>query len=143
MTSTPRYGFNPKFEWASLCLFNCSHPANRVLTPDHIDDPQRCRAPHTMDWLPPDLVGDLPAKWNHLVGYDTPRADASLIHYTQGMPIYEETKGCEYRDQWIAEHKAANSARPWNELMARSVHAGKTADGRVVAKLHPDALPAA
>jgi hypothetical protein len=28
----------------------------------------------------------------------------------------------------------------WQDLMARSVHAGKTADGRVVAKLHPDSI---
>jgi hypothetical protein len=28
----------------------------------------------------------------------------------------------------------------WQDLMARSVHAGKTSDGRIVAKLHPDAL---
>lgn len=135
---------NPKkFEWASLILFNCGHSANRVLTPDYIDDPARCRSPHTMDWLSPELVGALPPEWNHLVGYDAPRGDARLIHYTQGMPIYEETNGCEYRDHWMAEHKAANSARSWSELMARSVHAGRTADGRVVARLHPDALPAA
>ena len=35
---------NPKkFEWASMILFNCGHPANRVLTPDYVDDPERCR----------------------------------------------------------------------------------------------------
>jgi hypothetical protein len=132
---------NPKkFEWASMILFNCAHPANRVLTPDYVDDPQRCQSPHTMDWLPPDLVGGLPGEWNHLVGYDAPRADAKMVHYTQGMPIYEETTGSEYREQWLAEHKASNSTSPWPELMARSVHAGKTAEGRVVAKLHPQAM---
>lgn len=135
---------NPKkFEWASLILFNCGHEANKILTPDYVDDPERCKQPHTLDWLAPELVGALPSHWNHLVGYDAPRDDAKLIHYTQGMPIYEETKGSEYGDAWKAEHKAANSAASWQELMARSVHAGKTADGRIVAKLHPDAKPAA
>jgi hypothetical protein len=135
---------NPKkFEWASLILFNCGHSANRILTPDYVEDSTQCRSPHTMDWLAPELVGSLPSEWNHLVGYDAPRSDAKLIHYTQGMPIYEETNGSEYRDEWMAEHKAANSAKPWSELMARSVHAGKTADGRIVAKLHPEAMPAA
>jgi lipopolysaccharide biosynthesis glycosyltransferase len=129
-----------KFEWASMIFFNCGHPANRVLTPDYIDDPKRCISPHTMDWLSPDLVGDLPREWNHLVGYDAPRNDAKAVHYTQGMPIYEETTGSEYREQWLAEQKAANTTSPWQELMARSVHAGKTADGRVVAKLHPKAI---
>ena len=129
-----------KFEWASMILFNCGHPANRVLTPDYVDDPQRCRSPHTMDWLAPDLVGAVPGHWNHLVGYDAPRSDAKLVHYTQGMPIYEETTGSEYRDAWLTEHKKANAAASWQELMARSVHAGKTADGRAVARLHPDAV---
>jgi len=129
-----------KFEWASMIMFNCAHPANRVLTPDYIEDPQRCRFPHTMDWLSEDLVGDLPREWNHLVGYDRPRNDAKLVHYTQGMPIFEETSGSEYADQWKLEHQAANQTRGWVELMGHSVHAGATADGRKVAKLHPQAV---
>ncbi|MDY0882819.1 hypothetical protein ACFPL7_07655 [Dongia soli] len=132
-----------KFEWASMIMFNCGHPANRILTPDYVEDPQRCRSPHTMDWLSPDLVGAVPGEWNHLVGYDAPRSDAKMVHYTQGMPIYEETTGSEYRDAWLAEHKKSNATTPWQELMARSVHAGRTADGRIVAKLHPDAVAAA
>ena len=72
-----------------------------------------------------------------------PRSDAKMVHYTQGMPIYEETTGSEYRDAWLAEHKKSNATTPWQELMARSVHAGRTADGRIVAKLHPDAVAAA
>ena len=130
-----------KFEWASMMMFNCGHPGNRILTPEYVQDPQQCRTPHTIDWLPEHLVGDLPREWNHLVGYDAPRADAKLIHYTQGMPIYEETRGSEYADAWKKEHAKANQALGWQDLMARSVHAGKTADGRIVAKLHPEALP--
>ena len=129
-----------KFEWASMIMFNCGHPANKVLTPDYVEDPKRCVAPHTMDWLTPDLVGGVPGHWNHLVGYDAPRADAKLVHYTQGMPIYEETSGSEYREEWMAEHKACNATSPWQQLMARSVHAGRTADGRIVARLHPQAV---
>jgi hypothetical protein len=129
-----------KFEWASMILFNCGHPANRILMPHYVEDPKQGRSPHTIDWLPPELVGDLPREWNHLVGYDAPRSDAKLVHYTQGMPIFEETKGSEYADEWKKEHAKANGTLGWQELMARSVHAGKTADGRVVAKLHPDAV---
>ncbi len=132
---------NPKkFEWASMILYNCGHPANRILTPDYVEDANRCRTPHLMDWLAPELVGGLPSEWNHLVGYDAPRPDAKFVHYTQGMPVYEETAGSEYRDAWLEEHKLANTTRPWQELMARSVHSARTADGRIVAKLHPSAL---
>jgi hypothetical protein len=130
-----------KFEWASMILFNCGHPGNRILMPEYVEDPKQCRSPHTIDWLAPDLVGDLPREWNHLVGYDAPRADAKLVHFTQGMPIFEETKGSEYAEEWKKEHAKANQTQGWQDLMARSVHAGKTSDGRIVAKLHPEALP--
>ena len=132
-----------KFEWASMILFNCGHPANAVLTPEHVQDPQRSRAPHGLDWLSPDLVGDLPREWNHLVGYDPPRQDARLVHYTQGMPIFEETTGSEYQQQWLDEHQISNETQGWQELMANSIHAANTADGKRVAKLHPNALSAA
>ena len=88
-------------------------------------------------------VGDLPREWNHLVGYDPPRRDAKLVHYTQGMPIFEETTGSEYKAEWMAEHEASNSTQGWQELMAHSVHAAPTAEGRRVAKLHPQAMPQA
>lgn len=129
-----------KFEWASMILFNCAHPSNRILTPDYVQDPNQCRAPHGMDWLPDELVGDLPRAWNHLVGYDPPRPDAKLVHYTQGMPIFEETTGSEYAEAWKAEHQAANQTLGWVELMGHSVHAGATPEGRKVAKLHPQAV---
>jgi hypothetical protein len=129
-----------RFEWASMILFNCGHPANRILTPDYVEDPKQCKAPHGLDWLPEELVGDLPREWNHLVGYDPPRSDAKLVHYTQGMPIFPETAGSEYTEEWKAEHQAANQTRGWQELMAHSVHSAKTATGTRVAKLHRDAI---
>ena len=132
-----------RFEWASLILFNCGHPANRVLTPDYIDDESRCVTPHLMDWLEGDLIGELPAEWNHTVGYDQPRRDARLVHYTQGIPAYPEVRGCEYSDEWMAEHKAANTAKSWTEIMGSSVHALRLSDGRVLPRLHPDAVKAA
>jgi hypothetical protein len=129
-----------RFEWASMIMFNCGHPDNRVLTPEYVQDPQQCKQPHGIDWLKEELVGDLPREWNHLVGYDAPRPDAKLVHFTQGMPIFEETAGSEYAEDWKTEHTKANRTMGWQDLMARSVHAGKTADGRIVAKLHRDSI---
>ena len=48
-----------KFFWGKN-LFNSGHPANRVLTPQYIDDPELCRTPHHLDWLEESLIGDLP-----------------------------------------------------------------------------------
>ena len=128
-----------QFEWPSAMLFNCAHPANAVLTPDYIDEPELSPNPHFFDWLSPELVGALPAEWNHCVGYDAPRAEAKLVHYTQGVPYHEEVAGCEYAEVWQAELNALTSSRPWPELMATSVHATQLPDGRTVAKLHSDA----
>jgi hypothetical protein len=129
---------NPvRFEWPSLILFNCGHPANRILTPEYVEKADRL---HMLSWLKDDEIGDLPREWNHLVGYDAPRRDAKAVHFTQGMPIFPETAGSEYAEEWRAEHKAMNSTLPWQETMGRSVHAAPTRDGRRVAKLHKDAV---
>jgi len=129
-----------KLEWASMILFNCGHPANAVLTPDYVDDPDRCVSPHELDWLDPALVGALPAEWNHTVGYDAPRPDAKLVHFTQGVPLLPETRECEHAASWMQEAQTATSSRSWADLMGRSIHAARTKDGRVVPKLHPDAI---
>lgn len=126
-------------EWASPIAFNCAHPANRVLTPDYVDDAQRCRAPHIFDWLSQELVGELPSEWNHTVGYDMPRSDAKLVHFTQGIPLHPEIMGCEYSEQWLQAIKDANSSQSWMQLMGRSIHATQLEDGKIVPKLNPAA----
>lgn len=86
------------------------------------------------------MVGELPAAWNHIVGYDEPRTDAKLVHFTQGIPAFPEIRGCEYTEQWMEEQKKANTTEPWAQLMGPSVHAVRVPDGRILPKLHPDAI---
>jgi hypothetical protein len=137
-TAAARVSQNEKrFEWASLILFNCGHPANRILTPQYVATANDL---HRLSWLKDDRIGDISRCWNHLVGYDQPRPDAKAVHFTQGLPIFPETEGSEYAEQWRAEHKAMNSTKPWQETMGNSVHAAMTKDGRRVAKLHKDAI---
>lgn len=119
-----------RFEWASAILFNCAHPANKILTPAYIET---AKGLHGIEWCDPDLVGDLPRHWNHLVGYDAPRADASLVHYTQGIPAFAETAASEYAKDWNDEAKRMNSTMPWVSLMGNSVHAAMK-DGKLVPK---------
>lgn len=106
-----------RFEWASAMLFNCSHPDNRMLTPEYIETADKL---HTIGWT--EDIGDLPREWNHLVGYDAPK-DAKLVHYTQGIPAYPETINCEYSDLWHGFHKMTNHTLSWRELMGPSIHA--------------------
>ena len=42
---------------------------------------------------------------NHLVGYDAPNSDVSLVHYTLGGPYYTATRDCEYAAEWLRERE--------------------------------------
>lgn len=106
------------FEWASLMLFNCGHPDNAVLTPEYIEE---AKGLHACQWT--QNVGELPSQFNHLVGYDKPRADAKIVHFTQGIPYFPETAESEYAAQWNKELQVAGGSRPWAEVMGPSVHA--------------------
>lgn len=136
---------NPRtFEWASVMLWNCGHPENKALTPEYVGD--KGSNPFKFSWLggsESELIGDLPREWNHLVGYDEPRDDAKLVHYTMGIPPFEETRMCEYADAWLEEHQSMNGSVPWVQLMGNSVHATHLPDGRVLPHFHPDVKSAA
>lgn len=120
-----------KFEWASAMLFNCAHPSNRVLTPEYVETTTDML--HRISWLKDEEVGAFPGEWNHLVGYDEPRTDAKLVHYTQGVPAYDITSDSEYAEEWREHCKILISTLPWEKLMGQSVHS-KIMDGRLVPK---------
>lgn len=111
-------GLSMKFEWASVMLFNCEKC--QMLTPEFIENTKRL---HDISFVENDLIGDLPREWNLLVGYDKPRDDAKLLHYTQGIPIFPETIDSDYKKDWVDIHEYMNSSVPWVTLMGNSVHA--------------------
>ena len=110
------------FERASLMLFNCGHPDNAMLTPDEIET-----APglHKIQWT--QNIGLLPREWNHVVFYNEP-CEAQVVHYTAGIPLFEEVKGCEYTDEWVADASEVMSSKSWRELMSNSVHVPKVVE---------------
>jgi len=110
------------FERASLMLFDCGHPGNKGLTPERIDDPTQ-NGLHKLGYLPPSDIAALPKEWNHLVGYNEPNPDAKLVHFTQGVPAYPETKDSEFAEEWMACLRRSVGTAPWKELMGNSVHA--------------------
>lgn len=107
-----------RFEWASVMLFNCAKC--QILTPEYIET---ANALHQIAWADESEIGDLPREWNHLVGYDTERPDAKLVHYTQGVPCFPETNDSEYAKDWAEEQRWMNCAQPWEVLMGPSIHA--------------------
>lgn len=106
------------FEWPSLMLFrneNC-----RMLTPEYVDNPQSPL--FRFEWA--ERVGELPAEWNFLVGYDAKRdALPKAIHYTQGIPCWPETQDCDYAEEWRQYARQSQSSVSFEELMGPSVHA--------------------
>lgn len=107
-------GFKLYFERCSVMLFNCAKC--RVLTPEYIES----GSPQSLEWA--GGVGDLPPEWNHLVGYDKPKP-AKLVHYTQGIPCFQETQNDEYAEPWITAARHAMGTVSWEGIMGRSVHA--------------------
>lgn len=93
-----------KKNWSSVMLMNCAKC--RALTADFVNTATGLEL-HQFKWLGDDsLIGELPSGWNHLVGYDAPRSDASLVHFTIGGPYFDETRDCEYAAQWFSEREA-------------------------------------
>lgn len=93
-----------KKNWSSVMLFN--NAKCRALSPDYINTASGLDL-HQFKWLSNDeLIGEIPARWNHLVGYHPPRGDASLVHYTLGGPYFDEFRACEYADEWRRERDA-------------------------------------
>ncbi len=90
-----------KKNWSSVMLFNNARCT--ALTPDYVNTATGLDL-HQFKWLGDDsLIGALPNRWNHLVGYDAPRQDAALVHYTLGGPYFNEYRDCEYAAEWLAE----------------------------------------
>jgi lipopolysaccharide biosynthesis glycosyltransferase len=92
-----------KKNWSSVMLFN--NAKCRSLTPEYVNTASGLEL-HQFKWLANDnRIGELPAHWNHLVGYHPPRKDASLVHYTLGGPYFDEFRDCEYAQEWRREQQ--------------------------------------
>lgn len=103
-----------RFERPSVMLFNCAEC--RRLTPEYIETGN----PFSFDWA--NSIGELHSAWNYLVGYNT-GGGAKLAHFTQGIPIFEETCNDEYAAEWLEMAKWCGESCSWQEIMGQSVHA--------------------
>jgi hypothetical protein len=92
----------PRKNWSSVILWNCGHPLNRVLTPEYIQNATGAHL-HRFAWLPDELIGELPAHWNWLVGEYGRNDMSGILHYTIGTPCFPEYADCKYSDRWHAE----------------------------------------
>ena len=107
-----------KKNWSSVMLMNCAKCTK--LTPEYVNAASGLEL-HQFKWLASDeLIGELPSAWNHLVGYDAPRKDASLVHFTIGGPYFAEYEKCEYAAEWFAEQKSMNKVQQRAKALAAS-----------------------
>ena len=89
----------PRKNWSSLVLWNCHHPANKVLKPDFIQK-QPGSYLHRFSWLSDELIGELPITWNWLTTEYEDNYRANLLHYTLGTPCFEEYSNAPMAEEW-------------------------------------------
>jgi lipopolysaccharide biosynthesis glycosyltransferase len=95
----------PRKNWSSMILWNCSHPANKILTPEVLNQ-ETGAFMHRFQWLADSEIGELPNAYNWLVGwYKEPRdGHPKILHWTEGGPWFIENYfDCEYADLWKKE----------------------------------------
>ena len=93
----------PRKNWSSLVLWNCSHPSNKAITKELINQPDTTgKYLHRFSWLKDEEIGSLPHHWNWLAGWYKEPQDGSpkAIHYTEGGPWFENYRHCEYHQYW-------------------------------------------
>ena len=131
---TPKEGFKmdgqaqlayPRKNWSSMMLFNCSHPSNKALSPEMVNDPDiDGKYLHRFSWLKDSEVGAITHEWNWLVGWYKEPTDGKpkFLHYTEGGPWFPEYEDCEYADEYYKiERKYLKSAITEITNMQRSV----------------------
>ena len=93
----------PRKNWSSLVLWNCSHPSNKKVTSELVNDPNTTgKYLHRFSWLEDDEIGAVSHEWNWLVGWYKEPQDGSpkAIHYTEGGPWFPEYRFCDYHEIW-------------------------------------------
>lgn len=93
----------PRKNWSSVVVWDCSHPANKIVTPDFVNNASPMEL-HRFTWLKDEEIGELNVRWNWLVGeYDEPPTDVKNVHWTVGGPYFEEYKNVDFSKEWFAE----------------------------------------
>lgn len=97
----------PRKNWSSVVLWNCAHPANRLITPEFVQNSTGAQL-HRFSWLTDDLIGELPLAWNWLPDEFGPNPDAKLLHWTLGTPCFHEYADAPMAAEWHREHLLLN-----------------------------------
>lgn len=89
----------PRKNWSSVVLWNCAHPANKMLEPEFVMK-QTGAYLHRFTWLSDELVGELPKEWNWLTTEYPDNFNAHLLHYTLGTPCFKDYQNSDMASEW-------------------------------------------
>ena len=91
--------------WSSVMLMN--NAKCKALSPAYVETATGLDL-HRFKWLQDEDIGEIPARWNHLVDYDPHIAldKISNLHFTEGGPYFEKYKTCGYSENWFAEYQS-------------------------------------
>ncbi len=90
--------------WSSFMAFNCSHPSNKLLTPQVVSEEPGSWL-HSFSWLENDEIGNLTHQWNWISGCTD--GEPLGVHFTEGGPNFPHLRDADrpYFSEWIAEAK--------------------------------------
>lgn len=93
----------PRKNWSSVMLINCSHPSNRKLTLDLVNNTDyNASYFHRFSWLDDGEIGEFSYEWNYLVGWYK-SGNPKILHWTEGGPWFENHRNTKYADVWREE----------------------------------------
>lgn len=87
--------------WSSVALWNASHPANRRLSLQDVNE-RPGRDLHSFYWLHDSEIGELPSEWNWLVGCQPKPDSPAIAHFTMGGSWLPNWKRAEHDEIWEA-----------------------------------------
>ncbi len=85
--------------WSSLMMWNLSHDANKSLSLADVNEKPGAWL-HQLQWLPDEVIGELPVEWNWLAEYSDESIDPKAVHYTLGGPWMPQYAKSPYADEW-------------------------------------------
>jgi lipopolysaccharide biosynthesis glycosyltransferase len=95
----------PRKNWSSVILWNCAHPAHRLLTPAFVAVSTGAFL-HRFSWLQDEQIGSLPKEWNWLAIEYEDNPKAKLIHYTLGTPCFKKYAQTAMSEHWWSTYRS-------------------------------------
>lgn len=112
----------PRKNWSSVMIWNCAHPANRILTPEFVSEAGGAFL-HRFQWLNDDQIGDLPLEWNWLEYEYPPTPVPKLVHHTLGSPAF-------------AHYAESPSAKDFNRHLLNALNMEGERQSEIVRRAH-------